>query len=449
LTFPAPYLALRTVFGLKISNAYLCICLHDYALLFGFNFKKILLQQFYLLRFKKFRHNYAHMMHNYVSDNLSSGTTSKSSTSAALRGFTRIPVAVIGARGYSGLELVRLLLNHPSAELIACYGHEKSFQLSDVLSSSPNPSKPLPQVLPLDQLPMTTARVVFLATPAEASIELACGLLGRGIDVIDLSGAFRLQKGTPVEQAQTYLKWYGFSHPQPDLLSQASYGLVPFSEPSRSKPALISNPGCYATSVLMALIPLLRKGLILEDSIVIDAKSGSTGAGKKAAENLLHSEVDEGCLPYKVGKHQHSPEIGQFLNTYAGVQIDPIFTTHLLPTRRGIISSIYARVAPGVDALQIHAAYSEAFEQYPLAHWGEIDGDGTSGPVAKPWMLSLKRVSGSPRTQISYQVLDGQLYLFSLIDNLLKGAASQAIENFNRMQDLPVAMGLESMEGNL
>jgi N-acetyl-gamma-glutamyl-phosphate reductase len=423
--------------------------MHFYASSFSFNFKIISLQQFYLLRFKKVRHNYAHMVHNYVSDNLNSESTSSSATSAALQVFSKTPVAVIGARGYSGLELVRLLLNHPKAELVACYGHEKSFQLSDVLSGSPSSSNPLPQVLPLDQLPMTTAQVVFLATPAEASVELASGLIGRGRDVIDLSGAFRLKRGTPAEQAQTYLKWYGFSHTQTDLLSQASYGLVPFSEPARSKPALISNPGCYATSALMALIPLLKKGLILEDSIVIDAKSGTTGAGKKATENLLHSEVDESCLPYKVGKHQHSPEIEQFLNTYAGAKAEPIFTTHLLPTRRGILSSIYARMAPGVGALQIHAAYSEAFERYPLAHWGEIDGDGTSGPVAKPWMLSLKRVSGSPRTQISYQVSNGQLYLFSLIDNLLKGAASQAIENFNRLQDLPVTMGLESMEGNL
>jgi N-acetyl-gamma-glutamyl-phosphate reductase len=373
-------------------------------------------------------------MHNYVTPN-----------------FKKIPVAVVGARGYSGLELVRLLLNHPQAELIACYAHEKTFQLSDALSGSPT-SKALPQVLPLDQLPQLTkedAQVVFLATPAEASLDLVPQLLARKIDVIDLSGAFRLQKGTPAEQSQAYSKWYGFQHSQTALLNDASYGLVPFSQPSRLKPALVSNPGCYATSVLMALIPLLKKGLIQEDSIVIDAKSGSTGAGKKASENLLHSEVDESCLPYKVGKHQHLPEIEQFLNTYAGVSVKPAFTTHLLPMRRGIISSIYARVAEGVTALQIHAAYSEAFERYPLAFWGEIDGNGTSGPVSKPWMLSLKRVSGSPRTQISYQVTDGRLYLFSLIDNLLKGAASQAIENFNRMQDLPVAMGLESMEGNL
>ncbi|MDR3607000.1 MAG: N-acetyl-gamma-glutamyl-phosphate reductase [Oligoflexia bacterium] len=351
-------------------------------------------------------------MHNYV--------TTKSAPKVPAT-----PVAIVGARGYSGLELARLLMRHPEANLVACYGHDKNFSLSDVFSGTN-----LPPVLPLEQLGKTEAKTVFLATPAEASLELAPALLARGINVIDLSGAFRLE-------AKNYPQWYGLAHPQARLLTQACYGLVPFAGPARDKPALIANPGCYATSVLMALIPLLKKNLIQKDSIVIDAKSGTTGAGKKAAENLLHAEVEGECLPYRVGRHQHLPEITRYLNTFGGTEIDLAFTTHLLPVRRGIICSIYARPEPGVTAAQIRDAFHEAYANYPLAEWSEIQND------TKNWQLSLNRVVGSPRVQLAYSVSGNRLYLFSLIDNLLKGAASQAIENFNRLQDLPVTTGLD------
>jgi N-acetyl-gamma-glutamyl-phosphate reductase len=370
------------------------------------------------------------VLHNYV-------TTKKT--------FSGSPktVALVGARGYSGLELARLLMNHPETHFSACYSHsqshDKSFELSDVFAS-PNP---LPPVLPLSELMQTEAKTVFLATPIEASLELAPLLLSRGIHVIDLSGAFRLE-------AQDYPAWYGL-HPtqsQSQLLTQAHYGLSPFSSPVTAQPALIANPGCFATAALMALVPLLRRKLVQEDSIVIDAKSGTTGAGKKASESQLYAEVDGECRPYRVAKHQHLPEIKRYLGLLAQSEADLAFTTHLLPVRRGILCSIYGRLEANVSASQIHDAFTASYKEYPLASWGEIDGTDPQSS-AKPWLLSLKRVVGSPRVQIAYSVSDRRIYLFSLIDNLLKGAASQAIENFNRLHDLPVSTGLQFMEGTL
>jgi N-acetyl-gamma-glutamyl-phosphate reductase len=256
--------------------------------------------------------------------------------------------------------------------------------------------------------------------------------LKAGVRVIDLSGAFRLK-------TQSYPQWYGFEHSEKDLLAQAQYGLVPFCGPKASQ--LIANPGCYATAVLMPLIPLLRDGLIDPASIVIDAKSGTTGAGKKAAENLIFSEVDGECLPYKVGKHQHLPEIQEYAHALGGQAIDPFFATHLLPVRRGIIAGIYAKLTQG-SYQKVPGTF--LFDGYPLVSVEQIETPKTSS-----YALSLKRIVGSPKIRIGYQVNDNKLYVFSLIDNLMKGAASQAVENLNRALDLPIDAGLRGIEGNL
>ena len=225
---------------------------------------------------------------------------------------------------------------------------------------------------------------------------------------------------------------------------------APFSEDKFFAGELIANPGCYATSVLMAVVPLLKRNLIDPDSLVVDAKSGTSGAGRKASENLLFTEVDGECLPYRIGKHQHLPEIRQFAEAYSGAKIDPIFATHLLPVRRGIIAGIYAKLSPGVSELDIAGAYGNDYSDYGLVEWGQLHG-GTSR--ADGYSLSLKRVVGSAVTRLHYQLSHsesgGKLYLFSLIDNLIKGAAGQAIENFNCLHGLPAATGLKQLEGVL
>jgi N-acetyl-gamma-glutamyl-phosphate reductase len=345
-------------------------------------------------------------------------------------------VAIVGARGYSGIELARLLLDHPHAALTHCFATKNDWKISDFIDHSLADSVAISSMNEIEKI-APTLDTVFLATPAEVSMELAQGFLKMGVNVIDLSGAFRL----PLE---TFEKAYGMKHTATALLSEADFGILPWAGPlRRSKPQLIANPGCYATSVFMALIPLLAKGAIREETLVIDSKSGASGGGKKAAENLLFTEVEGECLPYKVGKHQHLPEIIHHVRALTGTTIDPMFTTHLLPVNRGIISGIYARLAfsfgTGPDAqTKIAALFQEAYSSYPLV---------TSGPVS-PRMMSLKRVVGTARSSISFSVEGDKLYVFSTLDNLMKGAASQAVENFNRLLDLPLASGLISTKGN-
>ncbi|RYZ72740.1 MAG: N-acetyl-gamma-glutamyl-phosphate reductase [Proteobacteria bacterium] len=346
-------------------------------------------------------------------------------------------VTLVGAKGYSGLDLAKILITHPHARLSSVLTSDQSpFSLEDALLDSRASQI---QSLPLSDWKSLKVKpsIVFLATPAEVSLEWAPKFLEAGVSVIDLSGAYRLE-------AADYPKWYGLEHPEHSPLAQATYGLSPFDESfPKTGTFLISNPGCYVTSVLMALIPLLREGLIDPTNLVIDSKSGTTGAGRKASTDLLFSEVDGECLPYKIGKHQHYPEIVRHLETYSGVKTSPFFTTQLLTVRRGILSSIYAHVKPGVTTGQIAAAFNRTYANYPLVrHAAATEARAKS-------LLSLKRVAGTPYTNLVYSVTDSKLYLFSVIDNLMKGAASQAVENFNRAYGLPINTGLSSLEGVL
>ncbi len=243
------------------------------------------------------------------------------------------------------------------------------------------------------------------------------------------------------------------------LLVRAEYGLVPWTGPlpaalpavtplspgrnqERSQGRLIANPGCYPTCVLMAVLPLLREGLIDPGTLVIDAKSGTTGAGRKGAQNLLFSEVEGECLPYKVGQHQHYPEICKYANQLAATRIDPFFTTQLLSVRRGMIASIYAKTLGAASLERVTACYQKAYENYPLAKCLALDSKSASG-------LSLKRVVGSARVEIRFHLSGNKLTVFSLLDNLMKGAASQAVENLNRIFDYPLNTGLTELEGVL
>ena len=343
--------------------------------------------------------------------------------------------SIVGARGYTGLELAQALLKHEAVDLRACFA-TSDFDLSKYIA---NPKAKNVKCLTIDKLEENLTDFVFLATPADVSMELAPIILAKGKKVIDLSGAFRLKKND-------YMTWYAFEHTQKELLQNATYGLVPFAQPTAqptAKPntaenALIANPGCYASSVLMALIPLLKNNLILKDTIVIDAKSGTTGAGKKASENLIFTEVDGECLPYKIGQHQHLPEIIEAVEFFTGAVINPFFTTHLLPTRRGIISSIYMKVSPNVKLADIEKAFSQSYANETLVQFGESE--------KAPQLMSLKKVVGTAKTHITYHLKNDQLFVFSTIDNLMKGAATQAIENLNRLYDLPTHTGLESCE---
>jgi N-acetyl-gamma-glutamyl-phosphate reductase len=328
--------------------------------------------------------------------------------------------SIVGARGYSGQELARLLLNHPAVKLNYAFATQ-AFDLSaEIFDDRAKAVKCLSD----DQLFSNVTDIVFLATPAEVSMNLAPKLMDKGAFVIDLSGAFRLK-------AADISKWYGFEHTARLQLAAADYGLAPFCGPLPKNVQLVANPGCYATSISMALIPLLKRGLIETESLVIDAKSGTTGAGRKAVETQLFAEVTGECLPYRVGKHQHLPEIQEAVAQFSSKTIDPHFNTHLLPVKRGIIASIYAKTsAKSLD--QIEAAYAEEFANYKLVRFGrDISRLAKLGPVQH-----------TPYTHISYELIGNKLYVFSVIDNLMKGAASQAVENLNRSLDLPLSFTL-------
>lgn len=336
----------------------------------------------------------------------------------------RVTCSIVGARGYSGLELARLLLKHPKAQLTHCFATSE-FKLEDHISTAG-----AEHVMSLQdkEIMQNLTDVVFLATPAEVSLQLAPKILAAGKKVIDLSGAFRLKKND-------YKKWYGFEHHEPTWLQEAFYGLTAWAGPAQNE-KLVANPGCYATAISMALIPLLKESLIQNDSVVIDAKSGATGAGKKAAENLLYTEVDGECLPYKVGKHQHYPEIIETLEAVTGQKIEAHLSTSLLPVRRGIIAAVYAKLQAGKTQADVEKAFVKHYSSMPLVRFGALT----------PALASLKKVVGTARTHISYEVVGERLYVFSCIDNLLKGAASQAVENFNRLHDVPVQTGLIELE---
>jgi N-acetyl-gamma-glutamyl-phosphate reductase len=350
-------------------------------------------------------------------------------------------VGVVGAYGYTGMELCKLLLRHPNISLSACFSRSlENSRLSTLLPEVAGSAK-VP-TYPIETLDHYTDELdtLFLATPAETSVEIVKKLAGKALTVIDLSGGFRLN-------AEDYKKWYGFEHSAPQVLGKAIYGLVPhtsFPTTEQKQSLLVSNPGCYATSVLMAIIPLLKEGLIDPHSIVIDAKSGTTGAGKKASENLLFTEVEGTVTPYKIGKHQHLPEIIKYTKFFTGQTIDPFFTTSLVPIRRGIISSIYARLnSESSSSDQIIEAFQSLYKDYPFVRISQVNDPSASS------LLSLSRVVGSPRTHIVFYVERNKISLFSLIDNLLKGASSQAVENWNCLNRLPVQRGLENVEGVL
>jgi N-acetyl-gamma-glutamyl-phosphate reductase len=364
-----------------------------------------------------------------------------------------IKVGVVGGGGYAGLELTSLLLSHPRVYLRACFSARENFTFADYLPHRATHEIP---VVPLDGIDewLPELDTVFLATPSEASLTLAPKILDAGVNVIDLSGAFRLTQGSVETQKDVYQTWYGLEHSQMDLLQKAEYGLMPWGQPKRENlttgARLIANPGCYATAILMAILPLVKRGLIDLTSLVVDCKSGTSGAGRTLVENLLFTEVEGECMPYKIGRHQHLPEICQYTEAFSGFKIAPHLTTHLINTRRGILSSIYAKTPPGVTAQDLSVAYTCDYSDYDLVHWGSLSGLSAR---ASTHSLSLKRVVGTAYTGIYFELVPtetgGQLYLFSLIDNLIKGAAGQAIENFNQLHDFSASYGLTDLRGVL
>lgn len=316
-------------------------------------------------------------------------------------------VGIVGASGYSGMVAARLLLSHPHVDLAFCTSDKWT---GDEVGRRVGAPDPLHLKFVANGRAMEVSegcRVVFLATSAEVSLDLAPRLRARGVSVIDLSGAFRLR------DVASYPKWYAFEHHAPELLEQAHYGMPELFGPPPSE-GLVANPGCYPTATVLALAPLLRAGLIDPSGIIVDAKSGVTGAGRQAKEAYSFSEVEGDFRAYKLLSHQHTPEIAQ-----ACAVTSLTFTAHLLPVRRGILVTSYAKPRAGKE--QLVAALRAAYERAPFVE------------ITAPEEVTLASVVGTNMCRIGVAANDDVVLVVSAIDNLVKGAAGQAVQNMNLM----------------
>jgi N-acetyl-gamma-glutamyl-phosphate reductase len=337
-------------------------------------------------------------------------------------------VAVVGATGYGGVELIRLIEQHPY------------FQVGAVFSSS-QPGELLGNIYPhLNHLTLTLEEmsleklsegpeVIFFATPPGVSSEWAPPLVELGKCVIDLSGDFRLA------DPKTYEEWYQRPSVSPDYLDQAVYGLSEWFRAEIANASLISNPGCYPTATLLALAPLLKGEIIDPSSIIIDAKSGLTGAGRGVSQAQLFGEVNENLRPYKVDGHQHIPEIERFASFFAKTEVKVSFVPQLVPMNRGILVTIYASNMNNYTNKDLHDLYHSSYEGASFIRIRD-----------QKWP-ETKFVQGSNYCDIGFYIDErtGRIIVLSVIDNLMKGAAGQAIQNANIRLGLPEISGLPSL----
>jgi N-acetyl-gamma-glutamyl-phosphate reductase len=346
-------------------------------------------------------------------------------------------IGVLGASGYTGAELVRLLLRHPESEIVLLTADRRAGQEMRQVFPQFSPYA-LPRLVSLDGIDWAAAGLdlAFCALPHATTQKVVSELLARapGTKVVDLSADFRLA------DTSAYARWYGHEHHAPALQSEAVYGLSEIYRDEVKAARLVANPGCYTTCAQLPLIPLLRAGAIDPDEIVVDAKSGMTGAGRAAKEEMLFSEVSEGFHAYGVGHHRHMAELDQEFSKAAGRTVTVSFTPHLVPMNRGILSTIYVRAPetqPQSDVPHaLHAILAKAYAGEPFVHvlpFGE--------------MPHTRHVRGSNMIFIGVAKdrIPGRAIIGSALDNLTKGASGQAVQNMNLMLGFPETMGLEQV----
>lgn len=338
-----------------------------------------------------------------------------------------INVAIVGANGYSGEELCRLLAGHPRVRISA-------------VTSRQHEGKSVGEILPrltglegieglrfvssdADTLLATDAGFIFLALPHGLAVEFARPLVLGGRQVIDLSADFRLRS------ADRYLEFYGEAHGAPELLDEAVFGIPELHREAISGAALVASAGCYPTSILLPLVPLLKAGLLETDSVIASSASGVSGAGRKADVALLYSECNESLRAYGLPKHRHLSEIEQELTLAAGTEIQITFVPHLAPMTRGIHTTIFAR--PRGTFTEITACLEEAYSNEPFVRFRDSLPD-------------TKNVTGTNFCDLAirHDERTGRIILLSAIDNLIKGASGQAVQNFNLMAGIPETTGL-------
>ena len=341
-------------------------------------------------------------------------------------------VGVLGASGYTGAELVRLLIRHPRVEIGLLTADRRAGQAMSAVFPQFSPFA-LPTLVSIDAVDWKAAGLdlAFCALPHATTQKVISQLLGAApqTKVVDLSADFRLA------DTKAYARWYGHEHHAPELQKEAVYGLVEVYREEVRTARLVANPGCYTTCAQLPLIPLLKAKAIDPDEIVVDAKSGMTGAGRSAKEEMLFSEVSEGFHAYGVGHHRHMAELDQEFSKAAGRDVLVSFTPHLVPMNRGILSTIYVR---GLNASpeDLHAILSKTYAREPFVHvlpFGQ--------------MPHTRHVRGSNMTFIGLAKdrIAGRAIICSALDNLTKGASGQAVQNMNLMLGFPETMGLEQV----
>ncbi len=344
-----------------------------------------------------------------------------------------INVGIAGASGYTGVELVKLISNHPKAKLCAVTSNSyKNKSLTEIF-----PAMCGFEDLMCEEFNSTSLSkkvdIMFLALPHKVSMEFAPELLDKNIKVIDLSADYRF---TDVGK---YEKSYQ-THTSKELLKSAIYGLSEFYTDKIAACNLIGNPGCYPTSILLPLIPLLKEKLIQHEGIISDSKSGVSGAGRSLSLATHYSEVNESFTPYKIGNHRHTPEICEQLSLNADREVGLTFTPHLLPLTRGMLSTIYAKVLKGVQVQEVHDTLQKYYGNKAFVRildYGKYP--------------AISHVKGTNRCDIGFHLDEKsrQLTIISTIDNLLKGAAGQAVQNMNIMFGINEETGLNQVQSPL
>jgi N-acetyl-gamma-glutamyl-phosphate reductase len=341
-------------------------------------------------------------------------------------------LGVLGASGYTGAELVRLLIAHPHVEIKLLTADRRAGKaMADVFPQFAPYA--LPALTAIGEVDWKTLGLdlIFCALPHGTTQEVVKDLVARapGTKIVDLSADFRLA------DPAAYARWYGHAHAAPELQQQAVYGLTEIYRPQIKAARLVANPGCFTTCAELALIPLLKAKAIDPDEIVIDAKSGMTGAGRGAREDMVFAEVSEGLHAYGVGRHRHMAELDQEFSRAAEREVIASFTPHLAPMNRGILSTIYVRGSKA-SPQDLHALLEKAYGEEPFAH---VLPFGTTPQT--------RHVRGSNMTLIGIAAdrVAGRAIIIAALDNLTKGASGQAVQNMNLMLGFPETSGLEQV----
>lgn len=343
----------------------------------------------------------------------------------------KLRIGVLGASGYTGSDLIRLAARHPAIEMITLTANSHAGKkMTDVFPHFY--MLDLPDLVTFEEVDWSDVDAVFCGLPHGTTQDITRTIYETNdtIKIIDMSADFRLR------DTKTYAEWYGLEHRAPHLQPGAVYGLSEHYREELKSARLIACPGCYPTAALMALIPPVRAGALQAEDLIIDAKSGTTGAGRSPKQNTLLAEAGEGLTPYSVASHRHAPEIEQEVSKAAGCDVKVNFTPHLIPMSRGEFCTIYAKLRDGKTVSDVRRALTDAYADEPFVHVAR------EGVIPQTQMV---RGSNHCVVNVFEDRIPGRVIILSTIDNLVKGSAGQALQNFNLAFGLEETLGLEQL----